>query len=73
MACRHWQQSLAIGPSVRVWANSGRARTLTAGQHGLRCLGVINGRLTSVRRSSARVTGFYARNVIICEYFKAQQ
>ena len=59
MARRHCQKSLTICPTVR-WLVGG-ARTLIASQHRLsrfRC--VISGRSTSVRRSSARVTGFHA-------------
>jgi hypothetical protein len=47
MVSGYRQQSLAIGPSVRV----GGARTLTFSQ---------NGRSINVRRSSARVTDLYA-------------
>ena len=48
MALRHWQQSLSIGPSVRV--SDGRPRSR----------GVISGWSNYVRRSSARVTSFCA-------------
>ena len=46
IAWRHWQQSLSNGPSVRV-------------SDGLPCFrGIISGWSNSVRRLSARVTGF---------------
>ena len=48
MAWYHWQQSLSIGPSVRVSDGLPRFR------------GVISGRSNYVRRSSARVTGLCA-------------
>ena len=52
MAWHHWQQSLSIGPSVRV-----RQRL---SDELPRFRGVISGRWNSIRRSSARVTGFCA-------------
>ena len=55
---------LSLSASRRVWQiHAGREDgAVTASQHGhSHFRGIISGRSTTVRRSSARVTGFYAK------------